>query len=294
MTDEEATLSDPQRPNVVESVRDQDRVRQRFDSELLTLPEATPGEHLRNPPHFALTQSEVPDFSSWVESGHGIQGLRGSHNLPNAERAQLVSTYYGMISLMDKYIGVIVDKLGELNLAENTILVFTTDHGHFFGQHGLQAKGPFHYEDLLRIPFIARMPETIPGGRVTSAIQSHVDIAPTFLEFAGIEIPRTMTGVSQKGLWAGSEQQPRTHAICEFHHEATTVNLRTYVDHRYKITVYQGREYGELFDLEKDPGEIFNLWNVPEHAELKRDLLLRYIWAELGKEPMWMPRIALA
>jgi arylsulfatase A-like enzyme len=264
-----------------------------YDPNLLTIPEVSLDEHLQNPPHFRLTQEDTPDFSAWTESGHRIQGF-SSHRRPDTERRQLVATYYAMISLMDKYIGVILDKLDELGLTENTIVVFTTDHGHFFGQHGLQAKGPFHYEDLIRVPFIARMRGTVRAGKASAAIQSHVDLAPTFLDFAGIPIPRTMTGVSQRDVWTGSTPAARTHTICEFHHEPTTVNLRTYVDSRYKITVYQNHEYGELFDLQEDPDEVHNLWDDQAYQKLKTELLLRYIWAELGKEPLWMPRVALA
>jgi len=82
--------------------------------------------------------------------------------------------------------------------------------------------------------------------------------------------------------------------IVENHHQPTTVHLKTYVGERYKITVYYNRDYGELFDLRDDPGEIRNLWNSPEHAKLKTELLLKLLHAELGKEPMWMPRIAVA
>jgi uncharacterized sulfatase len=66
------------------------------------------------------------------------------------------------------------------------------------------------------------------------------------------------------------------------------------VDKRYKITVYYNREYGELFDLEEDPGEINNLWNNPEYDNLKNRLIKRLLFAEMGKEPLWMPRIACA
>lgn len=264
-----------------------------YDPELLTIPAGIPGEHGNNPPHFGLTQLDAPDFSDWAESGHGIQGFR-SHRLADREHQQSVATYYAMISLMDKYIGTILDKLDELGIAEETLVVFTTDHGHFFGQHGLQAKGAFHYEDLIRVPLIVSMPGTVPEGRRSSAIQSHVDLAPSFLAFADVDTPREMTGVAQASVWQGDSSSARDHAVCEFHHEPSTVNLRTYVNERYKVTVYQGQEYGELFDLVEDPGEFRNLWDDPEHSELKMRLLVRYIWAELGKEPMWMPRVALA
>lgn len=89
----------------------------------------------------------------------------------------------------------------------------------------------------------------------------------------------------------GDKEAVRNHALCEFRHEPTTIHQKTYVEQRYKITVYYNQTYGELFDLEQDPDERFNLWNEPEYTELKSELLLKYIWAELGKESMPMPRI---
>lgn len=262
-----------------------------YDPNKLTIPEISPGEHEKNPPHFGMTQEEKPDFSHLRESGQGIHGYR-SHLMPEEERKKLVATYYGMVSCMDKYIGKILDKLDELGIADETIVVFTTDHGHFFGQHGLQYKGGFHYEDLIRVPFIARYPGSIPAGQVSEEIQSLVDLAPTFLDFCGIEIPAAMTGISQKEVWLGNKKNVRTHAICEFRHEPTTIHQKTYVDERYKITVYYNQTYGEIFDLREDPNEQNNLWDDPNAKQLKMDLFMKYIWAELGKEPMPMPRIS--
>ena len=148
------------------------------------------------------------------------------------------------------------------------------------------------YEDMIRVPFIARYPGRIPAGSRTEAIQSLVDVAPTIQDFCGLEVPGRMSGLSQKGVWSGLLEKVRDHAICEHHHEPTTVHLKTYVDQRYKITVYYNHLYGELYDLEADPNEIQNLWDVPEKFALKHELLMKYIWAEMGKEPMWMPRIS--
>ncbi|RRJ65062.1 DUF4976 domain-containing protein [Paenibacillus oralis] len=270
-----------------------------YDPEQLTIPSLTPGEHDRNPPHFRLTQEENPDFSHLMETGFGIHGYRSHHyyeygdkkRLTDDDKKKLVAVYYGMISLMDKYIGKILDKLDELGLADNTLVVFTTDHGHFFGQHGLQAKGGFHYEDLIKLPFIVRYPGRVPAGRRSDAIQSLVDLAPTFLSFCGLPIPPSMTGVDQRDVWLGVKEQVRDHAICEFRHEPTTIHQKTYVDARYKITVYYNQSYGEIFDLQEDPGELHNLWDEPGYEGLKSQLLLKYVWAELGKEPLPMPRI---
>ncbi|MYL59644.1 DUF4976 domain-containing protein, partial [Virgibacillus halodenitrificans] len=118
--------------------------------------------------------------------------------------------------------------------------------------------------------------------------------APTFLSLASIEKPGRMTGVDQTATWSGKTEKSRDHIICENRHEPTSVHLKTYVNKRYKITLYYKQEYGELFDLANDPQEFENLWDNPEYKELKSQLLLEYAWAELGKEPMWMPRISHA
>ncbi|MFR9708098.1 sulfatase [Paenibacillus sp. MB22_1] len=280
-----ASFFDPHPPYLVSEPWDT-----MYDPESLTIPEVSPGEHDNNPPHFGMTQQKSPDFSAWKETGQAIHGYH-SHLMPESERKQLVATYYGMISMMDKYIGRILDRLDELGLAEDTIVVFTTDHGHFFGQHGLQAKGGFMYEDLIKLPFIVRYPGKVPANVQSDALVSLVDLAPTFLSFAGLPIPVWMTGVDQSAVWTGSKSSARDHIICEFRHEPTTIHQRTYVDQRYKLTVYYNQPYGELFDLQEDPGELNNRWNDPSYANLKSELLLKYVWAELGKEPLAMPRI---
>ncbi|MFD1677075.1 sulfatase [Alicyclobacillus fodiniaquatilis] len=264
-----------------------------YNPDDLTIPSGQPGEHEQNPPHFQLTQQAEPDFSAYRESGFGCHGFH-SHVHDPAELKKDVAIYYAMISLMDKYIGKILDKLDELGLAENTIVIFASDHGHFFGQHGLIAKGAFHYEDMIKVPFLARYPGHIPAAKTSDRMQSLVDFAPTVLSLAGISVPHEMTGVDQSRVWLGQQDMARDHILCENHHEPTSIHLKTYVDARYKITVYYGQTYGELYDLEADPNEFHNLWDDEQYAELKAQLLLKYIWAELGKESMWMPRIASA
>jgi uncharacterized sulfatase len=264
-----------------------------YDPASLTVPSVTEGEHAKNPPHHRLTQEAKPDFSPWLEGGQGNHGMH-SHLRDRGELAKDVATYYAMTSLLDKYVGKILEKLDELGLAEDTLVLYTTDHGHFFGQHGLVAKGPFHYEDMIRLPFIVRWPGRVAAGKTSAAIQSLVDTAPTLLGAAGLEVPRTMTGLDQSGVWLGRERAVRDWALVENRHQPTTIHLKTYVDKRYKLTVYYNRPYGELFDLRSDPGEVRNLWDDPDHAELKAELVMKLLFAEMGKEPLWMPRIAIA
>ena len=193
---------------------------------------------------------------------------------------------------MDRQIGRILDRLDALGLADDTLVVFTSDHGHLFGQHGLTAKGPFHYEDLVRVPLIVAQPGRVPAGRRSPALQSLVDFAPSFLAATGIPIPASMTGLDQTNVWYGDRYSLRDHVLVENRHEPTTIHLRTFIDERYKLTVYYHRDYGELFDLAEDPHEVRNLWHDPAAGALKHDLIRRLLHAELGREPLPMPRIA--
>lgn len=240
------------------------------------------------PPHFALTKDPNATFDEYKETGFSIHGME-YHTDDRDTLLHYKKVYYGMMSMLDKYIGKILDQLEALGLEEDTLVVYTTDHGHFIGEHGLSAKGPFMYEDLIKIPFIVKGKGIKKG--VHSSMQSLVDFVPSVLEALGLSIPNTVSGISQYPVWTGQQTQVRDHIICEHHHEPTTINLRTYVDERYKITIYQNQDYGEIFDLKNDPGEMTNLW---EDTALRAELLLRYAHAELSKEYMWMPRIANA
>jgi arylsulfatase A-like enzyme len=133
------------------------------------------GEHELNPPHFGKTQTSNPDFENWHSpfNAHGCM----SHLYPMDELKKDMAIYYGMVSFMDKNIGKIISKLDQIGELDNTIIIFTTDHGHFIGQHGLIAKGPFHYEDMLRLPFIVRWPGKVPENTSSSSLISLVDLS---------------------------------------------------------------------------------------------------------------------
>jgi uncharacterized sulfatase len=199
-----------------------------------------------------------------------------------------------MISFMDAAIGRILDRLDALGIADSTVVVFTTDHGHFLGHHGLTAKGAFHYEDLIRLPFVVRAPGMTNRGSRSDALQSLVDLAPTFLDYAGQPIPGLMQGVSQRGVWSGKDSSARSWAMVENRHQPTRLHLRTYVEDRYKLTVYRGEDYGELFDLGEDPEERHNRWSDLAFAAIKAELMHRFIQAEISREQTRFPRIANA
>jgi uncharacterized sulfatase len=264
-----------------------------YDPASIPVPALREGELATAPELTRLARDAKGSWDSYRESGYGLHGCH-YHGNRDKDAAQSAATYWGMISCMDAAIGRILDKLDALGIAENTLVIFSTDHGHFFGQHGLHAKGPFHYEDLVKVPFLARQPGKIPAGKQSKDIVSLVDIAPTALSWCGIDVPYHMTGVDQSRVFTGEAGPKRPHAICEFHHDPTTVHLKTMIEERYKITVHYNRDYGELHDLEKDPDEMVNLWDDPASQGIKQELIMRFLHAELGKESMAMPRIAHA
>ncbi len=254
----------------------------------------TPGEFDDMPPHFSKTQEANPDFSAYAEPGG--KALHGFHShLHNKEEIQRsMASYFGMISLIDEEIGRILAALDCLGVADNTVVVFTSDHGHFIGHHGLIAKGAFHYEDLLRVPMIVRYPGIVPAGQRCDALQSLLDLPQTLLSAAGIKSPAYMQGVDQLDVWRGEQSTARDDVLVENRHNPTSVHLRTLITKRYKITVYRDGLYGELFDLDEDPTEIHNRWADPDFAQTKSDLLHRFVQAEIARESTRMPRVANA
>ncbi len=264
-----------------------------YDPAKVTVPEMADNEFDDMPPHFAMTQDPDADWDSYRtdEGSNALHGA-GCHLSSREVKAKNIATMYGMMTMLDKYVGVILDKLEELGLIEDTLVVFTTDHGDFLGHHGLNAKAIHHYEDLVKVPLIVSMPGVVPQNKFSDSLQSTVDLAPTMLAFAGLPVPRYMTGLNEKPVWNGEKATIRDHVIVENRHNPTTMNLKTYIDKRYKLTIYYNQPYGELFDLQEDPDELKNLWDVPECQDLKKDLLLKFLHADMGIEAMPMPRIA--
>jgi len=262
-----------------------------YDPAKVTVPQAENGEHGDSPPYIQATQTAEPDFSAFQESKFANHGL-SSHLHSQEKLAKNIATYYGMVSMLDHHIGGLLDHLDRIGERDNTLVVFTSDHGHYYGHHGLIAKGPFHYEDGIRVPFIVRWPEHVPAGTESFALQSLVDVPVSFLTAAGVAVPREMQGVDQLPVWTGKQSAVRENVLVEFRQQPAEIHMKTMVEDRYKITVHFRKPYGELYDLQDDPGEINNLWDSSEYVDLKAALIRRLLDAEMGAEPLWMPRIS--
>ncbi|MEN6404358.1 MAG: sulfatase/phosphatase domain-containing protein, partial [Armatimonadia bacterium] len=180
----------------------------------------------------------------------------------------------------DESVGTLLDYLDETGLTDNTIVIYTSDQGFFLGDHGWYDKR-FMYEESLRMPFVVRYPREIAPGSVNRDIAINNDFAPTFLDCAGVSTPEHMDGRSIRPLWQGQTPDDwrqdfyyRYFMHCDGSHGVYAhYGLRS---QRYKLIYYYeplpGPQEWELFDLEKDPLELNNVYGQPEYAGVVNEL----------------------
>lgn len=183
--------------------------------------------------------------------------------------------YLRTIQSVDDGVGEVLDYLKENGLEENTIVVYTSDQGFYLGEHGWFDKR-FMYEESFRTPILVKYPKEIKPGTVIDGLVQNLDFAPTFLDYAGIEIPKEIQGESFRKLVNGEASEWRDaiyYTYYEFpgeHHVKRHYGVRT---DRYKlIHFYYDIDQWELYDLEKDPSEMKNLYKDPSYATVKEDM----------------------
>ncbi|UTW11405.1 sulfatase-like hydrolase/transferase [Marinobacterium rhizophilum] len=186
----------------------------------------------------------------------------------------MIANYYGMISLVDHQVGRILIALEEAGIADDTLVVFSSDHGEMLGDHGLVLKGPMHYEGVLRVGMIVRGPGVPAGKRVADPV-STLDLAPTFSDYAGAPPLHNYHGHSLRPL-IETDSASRDCALNEWEllpsRVGVPLSLRTVRTRRHKLTLEAVSGAGELYDLENDPHEMNNLFDDPAAASVRREL----------------------
>jgi arylsulfatase A-like enzyme len=196
---------------------------------------------------------------------------RIAEDSPQPKAREGLLDYFRVISAVDDNIGRILDTLDQQKLADNTVVVFTSDNGYYFGEHGLSDKRSA-YEESLRIPMIIRFPKSIPAGKTMDEMVLNIDVAPTFLDYAGVAIPAEIQGKSLRGVLEHKLGDWRQSFFYEYFHErkyvSPTITAVRTTD--AKLIKYPGHEdWNELFDLKSDPYELKNLIKSDE-ALLKK------------------------
>ena len=187
---------------------------------------------------------------------------------------QLIANYYGMISLIDHQVGRIRIALRDLGLDRNTVVIYSTDHGDWLGDHGLLLKGPMPYEGLLRVGLLFEGPG-VPAGRVVPDPVSTLDLAQTFCDYAGTALPEGAHSRSLRPL-VERDDAHRDFALSEWDlrpsRSGIALQLRTVRTQRHKLTLDLISGAGELYDLQEDPHEMDNRFGDPGCAAVQREL----------------------
>lgn len=195
---------------------------------------------------------------------------------PTPEQLQRLWAYYcANVTMIDEKIGELLESLRKQGYLENAVVLFFSDHGDCMGDHGLIQKWSM-YEAVTRTPVIAWSPGRFQAGATVDGLCQLFDLAPTILELAGCAVPESFEARTLLPALEGQAWQPREHVFCE---QAGDVNLTgtefiTMVrSERHKLVHFKGAEYGQLFDLEADPGELVNRWDDPAMLATRDGLL---------------------
>ncbi len=200
-------------------------------------------------------------------------------NTTEEEHHKITAAYYAMIEQVDTGFGHMMRVLEDTGQADDTIVIFMSDHGEMLGDHGMYLKGPYFYDCLTRVPLIVRWPRKYKAGLRVEGMVELVDLAPTLVEAAGLPIPSGMQGQSLRPLLTGETSKGRDSVYTEYFDSnalydpppmAACVRTGT-----HKVSYYGNLNTGELYDLVKDPGEFHNLWDSGSYKDVQAEMMQR-------------------
>jgi len=237
---------------------------ERFD------PDSMPGPHYRDGDRTTQAKLKEADFQGEVRSPE-------EHDAKTAQ-----ARYYAMVAQIDDQFARILDALETSGQAENTVIMFTSDHGETLGDHGLMFKGCRFYEGLVRVPLIVSWPGQFQEDVKSPALVELLDLSATLLDLAGVDVPEIHQGKSLLPILTGnaSPESHRDFVRCEYFDAlapeftgGTGAFATMHRTDRYKLSVYHSLGTGELYDLEADPWEHTDLWDDPDHREIRDRLV---------------------
>jgi len=241
-----------------------------YDPEAISLPSSFNFGERPIPPHVQ---------NLYDERTHNQANKNGQRTFAITEREarEAIALTYGMITMIDDAIGSILSWLKTLRLDEDTVVVFTSDHGDFMGDHQLLLKGALHYRGLVRVPFIWSDPAADKRGIINDGLCGTLDIANTILARAEVQGHNGMQGINLLPAIRG-EKTGHDSLVIEEHQRRGYMGLknnfraRSLITHDSRLTLYEGVQWGELYDFNKDPYELNNLWEDPRSRERRHAL----------------------
>ncbi|MDP6175042.1 MAG: sulfatase-like hydrolase/transferase, partial [Rhodospirillales bacterium] len=235
------------------------------------------------PNSFKLVNREPPPHVAWArqmrEEGKAEVNSQSAFAIDEREAREAMALTLGSITMIDDTIGRTLKRLEELGMADDTVVIFTTDHGDYLGDHRLLLKGPLPFQGLVRVPFIWADTKSNAKPGSCGALAGTLDIGATILDRAGLEPYNGMQGRSLLGLAAGETEKVHDSILIEDDQQRTylgfkgPVRLHTLVTQGWRITLYHDEDWGEMYDLANDPDEMENLWDEAEHQGTKLELM---------------------
>jgi arylsulfatase A-like enzyme len=224
------------------------------------------------PPN-SLTPDQLKEWNAYYEPRNAkfrAANLQGK-DLVRWRYQRYMHDYLAVVRAVDESVGRLLDYLDQEGLADNTLVMFSSDQGFYLGEHGWFDKR-WIFEESLKTPLLARWPGVVKAGSVNKQLVSNLDFAETFLEATGLAVPAEMQGRSLVPLLRG--QQPadwRKSFYYQYYEWPAPHHVRPHygvVNDRYKLVHFYGtgEDYTELFDLQKDPRELKSVYNDPAYA----------------------------
>ncbi|MGN6542550.1 MAG: sulfatase family protein [Ginsengibacter sp.] len=196
-----------------------------------------------------------------------------------------IKDYLRTIQSVDDNVGRLMDYLKEKGLDKNTIVIYTSDQGFYLGEHGWFDKR-FMYEQSFRTPLIVKWPNVIKGGSVNNDMVMNLDLAETLLDAAHVKIPSDMQGKSMLPIWKGKTPDDwRRYVYYHYYESGGEHNVAKHIgvrSDRYKLIYYYENGDWELYDLQKDPNELNNIYNKPDYQKI-RDSLKNELQVQMKK-----------
>jgi len=217
------------------------------------------------------------------------------------EAKDFIAATYGSVAMIDNSIGQILTTLEKLNLADSTMVIYTSDHGDLMGDHGMILKGPCPFNGILNVPFIWKVPG-VTKPAVTDSLASSIDISKTILNLLKIPKdaqPPDMQGKDLTPILTDPLEKVRDFCLVEHDEEIEMLKVKTRLRHfiteDYKLTVYNRLSgYGDLFDRKNDPYELNNLWYDEDHQQIRHELMEQLFHANLDAQSRYPKRKAMS
>jgi arylsulfatase A-like enzyme len=244
-----------------------------YKPEDMPLPASYSANDWQPPPHVKALL-DARDRGEEPMDGVMSYGINADH------AAQARALTCGMIAMIDDAVGKLLAALDAQGLRENTIVLFTADHGDHLGDHSMLRKGPAHYRELVRVPFLWSDPATDIAGEISEALTGTIDISATILDRAKVHPYNGLQGSSLLDVAAAPATTAHRDAVMiEEDNQRALPELgpkpraRTMITDRWRLSIYHGQNWGELYDLDADPEELHNLWDSDAHRDQRASLM---------------------